>query len=53
MEREMLNIIQRDKKRSGWIRNQTKVYDAIKSVKTEKVDVGRTLDKKKWQQMDV
>ena len=36
MERNMLNITLRDKKRNYWIRSQTKVYDIIKSVRLKK-----------------
>ena len=41
MERQMLNISLRDKKRNAWIRQQSKIYDLMRRVASRKNATGQ------------
>ena len=52
MERSMLGISLRDKKRSSWIRENTKVKDILLANLGTKVKMGRSCGKRRGQWME-
>ena len=49
MERSMLGKSLRDKKRSSWIKENTRVKDILVAIKEKKVEMGRPCSKKRRQ----